>query len=165
MKKQLLALAICVLCGIFMWSCKTSQQKMSGNYTFKTECLGVELDGSQTVKAWGNGRNRTDAIEQAYKNAVRDVLFIGISNGKSDCNIKPVIFEVNAQEKYEDYFNKFFADGGPYKAFVSDKDGSKYHTEVIKDRKQAGSQEMYGLVVRVLRAELVTKMKTDGILK
>lgn len=147
-----------------MWNCKP-QKRIAANYTFKTECLGVEGDGSQTVKSWGNGRNRADAIEQAYKTAVKDVLFTGISYGQSECNVKPVIFEVNAQERHEDYFNKFFADGGPYKEFVSEKDGSKYHIEVIKERKESGSQEKYGIVVRVLRAELIAKMKADGILK
>lgn len=127
--------------------------------------MGVELDGSQTLKAWGDGRNRLDAIEQAYKNAVRDVLFNGITNGKTDCNVKPVVFEVNAQEKYEDFFNKFFADGGAYKEFVSEKDGSKYHIEVLNERKQSGSQEKYGIVVRVLRAELKQKMISEGIIK
>ncbi len=152
--------------GMFLtYGCTNHQKKMSGNYTYKTECLGVELDGSNTLKGWGNGRNREDAIEQAYKNVLRDVIFVGISNGKPDCNVKPLIFEVNAQEKYEDYFNKFFADGGPYKAFVSDKDGKKNHPEVLKERKQAGSQETYGLVIRVLRADLIAKLKADGILK
>ncbi|MEI6123916.1 MAG: hypothetical protein WCQ95_09820 [Bacteroidota bacterium] len=165
MKNKIFILAALTLSIFIFGRCTTPQQRIAGNYTFKTECMGVELDGSQTLKAWGDGRNRTDAIEQAYKNAVRDVLFIGISNGKPDCNIKPVIFEVNAQEKYADYFNKFFADGGAYKQFVSEKDGSKYHIEVIKERKQAGSQEKYGIIVRVLRAELITKMKADGILK
>lgn len=166
MKNKLLIIVVCVLSVVFIWGCKSSPQKsMSGNYTYKTECMGIELDGSQTLKAWGNGRNRPDAIEQAYKNAVKDVLFNGISNGKTDCNVKPVIFEVNAQEKYEEYFNKFFADGGSYKEFVSEKDGSKYHIEIMKERKKAGSQETYGIVVRVLRAELKQKMIADGILK
>jgi len=164
MKSKLLIVTVCVFSVVFMCNCKP-QKHIAANYTFKTECLGVEGDGSQTLKSWGNGRNRADAIEQAYKTAVRDVLFTGISNGKSECNVKPVIFEVNAQENHEDYFNKFFADGGAYKEFVSEKDGSKYHTEVIKERKQSGSQEKYGVVVRVLRAELIAKMKTDGILK
>ena len=102
--------------------CVTSifaQKKIAGNYGYKTECLGVELDGSQTVKAWGNGRNRLDAVEQAKKNALRDVLFFGLLEGKQECQQKPLIFEVNAQDKYEDYFNKFFADGGEYKNFIS----------------------------------------------
>ena len=37
---------------------------------FETECLGIEGDGSQTLRAWGTGRNRADAVEQAKKNAV-----------------------------------------------------------------------------------------------
>ena len=81
--------------------------------------MGIEHDGSQTLKAWGNGRNRLDAVEQAKKNAVRDVIFKGITEGNKECNIKPIIFEVNAEEKYENYFNSFFADGGAFKNFVS----------------------------------------------
>lgn len=150
---------------IFMTTGCDPQRKISGNYTFETECLGVELDGSQTVKAWGNGRNRADAIEQAYKNAVRDVIFKGISKGKQECQVKPIVFEVNAQEKYADYFNQFFKDDGVYKEYISTKDGSKFHTEVIKERKQAGSQETYAVIVRVLRADLINKLKADNILK
>jgi hypothetical protein len=165
MKNNILT-SISVLIVIFLFGCKTNpQQRISAAYSYKTECLGVELDGSQTLKAWGNGRNRADAIAQAYKTAVRDVLFKGISNGKPDCNVKPVVFEVNAQERHEAYFNAFFADGGAYKDFVSEKDGSRYHIEVIKERKQSGSQETYAVVVRVLRAELASKLRTDGIIK
>ncbi|MBU0764850.1 MAG: caspase family protein [Bacteroidetes bacterium] len=141
-----------------------AQRNIGGYYTYETECMGVELDGSQTLKAWGSGRNRTDAIEQAKKNAIRDVLFKGITDGKPECNKKPVIFEVNAQEKYEDYFNVFFADGGAYKEFISQKDGSDLHLQVIKDRKQAGDQETYGVVIRVLRSQLKARMKADNII-
>ncbi|MEI7596368.1 MAG: hypothetical protein WCK02_11520 [Bacteroidota bacterium] len=164
MKQKIFILIVFTLGIVSFSGCKT-KSKISGSYTHKTECMGVELDGSQTLKAWGSGRNRADAIEQAYKNAIRDVLFTGILEGKTECSVKPLVPEVNAQEKYEDYFNKFFADGGTYKEFVSEKDGSKYHIEVVKQREKSGSQEMYGVVVRVLRAELKQKLKTDNILK
>ena len=120
MNIKIKALTILTLLSIF-FSCST-QKTVSTNYSYSTECLGVELDGSQTLKAWGNGRNREDAVEQAKKNAVRDVIFKGIREGKQDCNQKPLVFEVNAQEKYEDYFNKFFADGGEYRNYISLKD-------------------------------------------
>ena len=48
---------------------------------FETQCLGVEEDGSQTLRTWGFGNKKKDAVEQAMKNAVRDVLFKGISRG------------------------------------------------------------------------------------
>ncbi|MEI7660578.1 MAG: hypothetical protein WCK34_00190 [Bacteroidota bacterium] len=157
MKTQRVILATLVFSLFLIYSC-TPPRRL--DYNYKTECLGVKLDGSQTLKAWGKGRNRTEAIEQAKKNAVRDVLFTGISSGKSDCNMRPVIFEVNAQQTHEEYFNKFFADGGPYQKFVFDDDHIRYH-----ERKQVGAQKLYGLVVRVLRQDLVTEMKTAGLVK
>jgi len=139
------------------------QKKIAGDYTYQSECLGVELDGSQTLKVWGAGKNKADAVEQAKKNGIRDVLFKGIRSGKTECNVKPVVNEVNAQEKYEDYFNKFFADGGAYKEFVSMKDES-FMPKLLKDKKAAGTEVTYGVIVRVLRAELKTKMINDKIL-
>lgn len=142
-----------------------AQRGISGYYPHETECMGVELDGSQTLKAWGDGRNRKDAIEQAKKNAISDVLFKGIKAGKSGCNMKPVLVEANAREKHEDYFNLFFADGGPYSEFISKKDGSDLHIQVVKDRQQAGDQETYAVTIRVLRPQLKARMKEDKILK
>lgn len=140
------------------------QNKVAGNYTYKTECLGVELDGSQTLKAWGNGRNRFDAIEQAKKNAVRDVLFLGISEGKSDCSNLPILLEVNINLNQEDYFNKFFIDGGEYKNYVSLKD-ERVGQKIKRDLKPARESVTQGVVLRVLRAKLKQKMIADGIIK
>jgi len=61
--------------AFILFSCNP-QKKIAGNYTYKTECLGIEMDGTQTVKAWGNGRNRFDATEQAKKNALNDVFLM-----------------------------------------------------------------------------------------
>lgn len=151
------------LISIVLISCN-SQKKIAGNYSYKTECLGIEMDGSQTVKAWGNGRNRFDAIEQAKKNAVNDVLFSGIYEGKQDCEKRPVVAEVNARQKYETYFNKFFANDGEYKKYVSLKD-ERIGQKVSRDRKGARQSVTHGVVVRVLRTELKQKMIEDGILK
>jgi uncharacterized lipoprotein NlpE involved in copper resistance len=161
MKKILLST---FLIALFILPSCNSQKKIAGNYSYKTECLGIEMDGSQTVKAWGNGRNRWDAIEQAKKNAVKDVLFNGIYEGKQECEKRPVVAEVNAQQKYETYFNKFFADDGEYKNFVSLKD-ERIGQKVSRDRKGARQSVTHGVVVRVLRAELKQKMIEDGILK
>jgi hypothetical protein len=140
------------------------QKSTAGNYTYKTECMGVEMDGSQTLKAWGNGRNRGDAVEQAKKNAIKDVLFNGINEGRQDCERRPLVPEVNAQRKYEDYFNKFFADGGEFKNFISLKD-EKILDKISRDKQKARESVTHGLVVRVLRAELKQKLIADGIIK
>jgi hypothetical protein len=140
-----------------------AQKNLAGNYDMESECLGAEMDGSQTLKAWGFGRNRGDALSQAKKNAVRDVLFKGIRNGKAGCNVKPVVFDMNALEKYEDYFNKFFADGGDYEKFTNQKD-EPFLQKLQKDKKKGRSGVEIGVVVRVLRAELKQKMISDNII-
>lgn len=159
--KRVFAIAF-VAIGTLLVGC--AEKTVGSFYSYKTECMGVELDGSQTLKAWGNGRNRADAVEQAKKNAVRDVIFNGISDGKKECNTKPLVFEVNAQQKYENYFNAFFADGGEYKNYVSLRD-ERIFDKISRDGKRNSESVTHGLVVRVLRAELQQKLKQDGIIK
>jgi len=157
--QKLLLLSLVALLFI---QCKTT---IPSFYNYKTECLGVELDGSQTLKAWGKGRYWKDAADQAKKNAVRDVIFKGILDGSGECKVKPLLPEVNAEEKYEDYFTKFFKDGGEYKNFVSLKD-EKIHRHIIRTKDfRNQDQSTYSVVVRVLRKELEQKLINDNILK
>lgn len=141
------------------------QTTTSAYYNYDVECLGVELDGSQTLRIWGVGKNKKDAVEQAKKNAVRVVVFKGIQEGISGCNTKPIIFEVNAEEKYEDYFNIFFKDGGDYLKYVSMKD-EKRDGIFRKDKDKEKSQHFvkYGITVRILRSELKKRFENDNIL-
>ena len=74
------------------------------------------------------------------------------------------ITQVNAQEKYEDYFNAFFSDGGEYKNFVSLRD-ERIGNKLSRDRKKTSESVTNGLVVRVLRAELKAKLIADNIIK
>ena len=124
-------------------------------------CMGVELDGSQTLRVQGYGRNRLDAKEQAKKNAVWPVIFDGIREGSGGCNMRPLVTEVNAKERYEDYFNLFFADNGPYKEYVSLKD-TKYRSG---GRSKDKLGYAYDLTIRVLRAQLKERLKSDNVIK
>jgi hypothetical protein len=132
---------------------------VDGNYTLKTECLGVNGDGSQNLKAWGNGRNKYEAVEQAKKNALRDILFKGILNGKSDCDPKPLVTEVNATVKYESYFNNFFFEGGDYQLYVQQLENPL--ERVYPDR----STVTFSVILKVQKSELKQRMITDGILQ
>lgn len=127
---------------------------------FQTECLRVELDGSQILRAYGKGKNKTDAIEQAKKNAVRDIIFKGISTSSGEFSKQPLINEVNAQEKYAYYFNPFFKDKGEYLAFV------KLDEKRLSRIKSANNtQENWGVVVVVDRSGLLQKLINDNIIK
>lgn len=122
--------------------------------------MGTELDGSQTLRVLGYGRNRSDAKEQAMKNAVYAVVFNGIKDGVQGCNLRPLVTEVNARERYEDYFNIFFSDGGEYKNYVSLKDTKKRSADRSKDKLGYS----YEMTIRVLRSELKARLKKDNVI-
>lgn len=124
------------------------------------KCMGVELDGSQTLRVLGYGRNREDAKEQAMKNAVWAVVFDGIRDGVNGCNTRPLVTEVNAKERYEDYFNLFFSDKGDYRQYVSLKDTKKRSAYRKKDK--VGYN--YEMTIRVLRAQLKARLKADNVI-
>lgn len=86
----------------------------------------ADADGTITVRVSGLGKNKATAKEQAQKNAVRAAIFQGIKvPGKASLS-RPLIYEVNAEEKYEDFFYAFFQDGGKYADFVSYEDRKAY---------------------------------------
>ena len=128
--------------------------------TQSIKCLGTELDGSQTLRVTGYGRNRSDAKEQAKKNAVYAVIFDGVRDGVKGCNLRPLVTEVNARERYEDYFNIFFMDNGEYLKYVSLRDTKR----MSADRKKDKVGYSYEMTIRVLRAELKARLKADNVI-
>lgn len=157
MKKTLLLTAIAAL----MSFADVAAQKITSQRVPAPDCMGVELDGSQTLRAYGSGRNRHDAIQQARKNAVYAVMFDGIRNGAAGCDQRALINEPNAREKYEDYFNAFFRDNGPYVDFVTTQD----QRAASRNRDRERTFVNFAVTVRVLRGELKARLKADGILK
>lgn len=157
MKKIILLAAFAAVMSV----ADMAAQKVTTQRTPAPDCMGVELDGSQTLRAYGSGRNRKDAIEQARKNAVYAVVFDGIRNGVSGCDQRPLINEPNAREKYEDYFNAFFRDGGDYKNYVTSQD----QRAASRNRDRSRTFVNFAVTVRVLRGELKARLREDGILK
>ena len=157
MKKQFFIITLIA----FILSACQSQRTATSYREFEPECLGVNHDGSQTIRAWGFGKDDDAAVNRARKNALNAVLFKGITAGVAGCNQKPLVTEVNARQHYEDYFDRFFRDGGEWEKFVTGDDERLYGREEQRN----GLGERAGVVVRVLRSELRIKLKEDGILK
>jgi hypothetical protein len=152
---------IVALCSLVLMSITSLGQ---GAYTYETECLGSEMDGSITVKAWGVGRNYIDGLEQAKKVAVRDVIFKGIQNGKPDCNRAPLVLDPHGQQTNEDYFFTLLADNGEYLKFVSAKD-EKLSSKTKRNKEKNPESVKVSAIIRVDRAGLKKKLIQDGIIK
>lgn len=154
MKKKLLFICALLLTSLFVHEVNAQ--------SFETECISVEQDGSQTLRVFGKGRNRSDAVEQAKKDAVYEVLFKGVLKGNKGYNQRPIVTEVNARERYQDYFDIFFMDGGEYLKYVSMADRRLGSTKKVRG---SDAQVGYLVTVRVLIPELRVRLKQDGILK
>lgn len=125
-----------------------------------TECLGKSMDGTLTLKVWAKGTSRMEAIREAKKKAINEVLFQGIAGG-GDCNTYPLVDAPNARTKYEQYFNKFFTDGGGFKKFA---DEVEKRSEA-DNFQGANSQQVYGVVLKIDRPALKKRLQKDKIIE
>ncbi len=110
------------MCLVAICSCYAQKKtQISSYYEAEPEFLNTEYDGSITLRTYGQGKNNRDAHTQAFKNAIYVVLFKGVKSNEPS-TLRPLVPEANAKDKYEDFFNDFFSDGGAYTRFVSLKD-------------------------------------------
>lgn len=159
MKKILcmLLLALPLAC----WAQSKAAKKVASYHEQGITCLAAELDGSVTLRVTGSGASRADAKEQARKNAVWAVVFDGVPSNVKGVDCRPLLNEANAREKYEEYFDIFFADGGEYLKYVSGEDAKILSCEKKKNK----VSKNFTLTVRVLRSELKARLKADNVLK
>jgi hypothetical protein len=153
-------LAACSLM-IIITGCRSQQQVSSSyaNTSFESSMINVPGDGTVTIRAWGSGADKAKAIEQAKKNAVYDVIFKDFANGNS-YEYKALVTEVNARERYQTYFDRFFSDGGEYLYFV--KESSNQDKSRINSK--SDSRENFSVVVDVNRNALRQQLVADGVL-
>ena len=129
------------------------QKKTASYYNVETECLEDKLDGSFVLNAWGKGSSKSEAIDQAKRNVLNDILFNGVNKG---CQMRPLIVEVNAASKYRSYVYAFF--DKEYKDFISIEKSPK-------SQKKSRKQTSYGIKIRVKVEAIRQKLIEDNILK
>lgn len=119
-------------------------------------------DGSIVVRAWGFGATTEDARNQAQKQALRDIIFKGVNVNGNAMLSKPLVTELNAEQKYQAFFNAFFAENGDWTRFVSAQDDL---TKKRNKRTDETWQKTESATVRVHVAELQGYLMDKGILK
>jgi hypothetical protein len=130
-------------------------------YDAPSQVLSANYDGSYVIRTQVRARNAAIAFTDGQRKAVQEVIFDGVkaaNNGVSD--LKPLCFDKNAREKYEDYWNAFFQDNGEWTNYASLKDKRTTTTRYQRD----GRQMIETVTVTVMRAELKQKLQEDGII-
>ena len=154
-----LPIVLAVLAAIVLAGCGVKRSQ--AYYDQPSVVLSANYDGSYVIRVQVRSRNAPMSFADAQRKAVKEVIFSGVkagSNGMSD--LKPLCFDLNAQEKYEDYFNVFFQDKGEWENYVNIK-GQRILTN---DYQRTISQTVSTMNVTVDRAALKKKLQADGII-
>ncbi len=145
-------------------ACKSKIETVSGYYDYKTECVSVDRNGFQTVKAWGIGLNEKEAILNARRRAVDDILFQGIRGGNSSCDIRPIISNPNKRRDNVNYFNQFFAPKGLFEQYAGLPD-ENWLRRKLKINKKNDGKLAYEIIIEVDVMGLRSQMKRDNLIQ
>jgi hypothetical protein len=135
----------------------------TNEWRYELECEGTGIKGTYMVKVWSYSKNKNVAIESAKRNAVHGIIFRGFQ-GSDDCKgQKALVRNINVEQEKEDFFSKFFADGGRYLKFVNiTADGQI----AASDRYKVGKKEYkIGVIVSVDKDDLRKDLEEAGIIK
>lgn len=100
-------------------ACSSNVTRNIGSNNLQVHCLGNNSDGTLSIRSWGTARELKDAIEDAKKKALKEVIFSGVKNGSQDCGMIPILLSVNSKLDNESFFAAFFGDPNVYGQFVT----------------------------------------------
>ena len=130
-------------------------------YDQPSQVMSATAEGTYIIRVQVRAKDAVVAFKEAQRKVVKEVIFDGVKSANSGINdLKPLCFDMNAREKYEDYWNVFFSDEGPWKQFTSYKDRRATSTRYERD----GRLMVETGTVTVNRAGIKKKLQEDGII-
>lgn len=144
---------------------KVTLDSSAGYYNYQASVVEVGAQGSVIIKSWGSATKINEAKEEAKRNAVHTLLFKGFQSTQNvnSTDLRPLITEVNAEEKYKDYFTNFFKTNGNYARFVNFTDG--IGSIALGDKIKTGNRYKIAVTVSVNRSLLIKELEAAGIKK
>ncbi len=161
MKQYAYLLASTAMVAVLLLSAGCGSRTSQAYYNQPSKVMSANYDGSYVIRTQVRARNSALAFADAKRKAVQEVIFDGVtagSNGVQD--LKPLVYDKNAREKYEDYFNAFFKDNGDWTEFCSLEDRRAFSSTYQRSR----TQMVQDVTVTVKRAELKKRLQADGII-
>ena len=107
--------------------------------TYQTRSIAPHANSCYLIRAQGRGSTKKEAIDNAVRQAVRDVIFNDIQVTYGDHKpLKRLINDPSTEQKNETFFNNFFQPGGDY---------ARYAQVVNEDKDEFSNGENYKTVI------------------
>ncbi len=123
---------------------------------YEVSCDQVGVQGAQILQVFSVGRRAEDAIRESRRNAVRAMVFRGVTS--SACNVPPMIRPADFTRRADRFFDRFFAEGGQYLSYV------EYAGDEVESRTQVGRQVKIGTTAIIQVGRLRRDLESAGIL-
>lgn len=146
---------------IFFFSCKSVEKTRttsSAYLKFDVQYIKQISEGVDCYKIYVQGDSKKECIQLAKLNLVKTILFTGIQTAP---NPRPLVPEVNALEKYKNYFNAFLSSDGGFLEFIKLYNGGKIDDN---DRLQTGDRKLYGIELEVSTTKLLNTLENSNII-
>ncbi len=151
-KLAIIILALFTVCAFSM----EAKDKAMPEYELVGNGTGAQGTYLITVSVISKKKDVSNA--ELARCAVHGVLFRGFANKDKRQSQKPLAGSPSVEASHPDFFNSFFAEGGPCASYVSEVSGSR---QVIK----AGKQYKVSATVTVNKDQLRRDLEDAGIIK
>ncbi len=122
MTNQIKLLSILLISFLFIHATSNAQTRRDGrklyksSYNFEATCVATGVEGVKILMVWVEEKDLKTAKVEVEKDAVAACIFKG---AKGYDEVPPIVTDLNADEKYADYFEDFFETGGKYLKFIA----------------------------------------------
>ncbi len=85
---------------------------------YQIECVSTEIDGYITIKIWNTQKGSAYKPEQAQKDAIKSILFSGISGNNGCTTQPPLLNKTEDQLEFKKIEKTFFSKNGKWIVFI-----------------------------------------------
>lgn len=159
--KYLLSLLI-ALAPMWTWAQgRKIKSSTAGHYTYDCECRGLSKKGNPLVQSLCGASDKKEARTCTAKEALHTVLFNGIKLGDQGCESKPMVYNMNAESEFADFFKKLYFDSDYQELFIKEVESVD---RPKKQQRQEKNTVVYGFVYEIYTDRLQKELLNKGII-
>jgi len=136
---------------------KTDGMRWFSGGAFEVSCDATGVQGTQILSIATTARKVDEAVRESRRNGVRAILFRGVTTNA--CKVDPLFRPADMTPAADAYFDKFFAEGGQYLAYV------EYVGDEIEARTSVGKDVRIETTVVINVQRLRSDLEQAGLVK
>jgi len=149
--------------AIIISSCSQKVVLDKGNYNYQVAGVSTDGNGRLIVKSFATGRTYEEIKVNVLKKVIREIVFVGITNGNNAMFQKPLITDVRIETEKQDYFSKFYTSLLSTQDFVSI--SREFATKQEIKMLEKTQNLALGFEISVDRSRIKEKLINEGIIK